>query len=68
MLDKGALHVSADLRLVVSEAVWGSGSHLDRLRGRHGERIRAPQRAEYRPDEEVAHRHWEEVFRKPARA
>lgn len=68
MLDKGALHVSADLHLVVSEAVWGSGSHLDRLRGRHGERIRAPQRAEYRPDEEVVDWHWEEVFRKPARA
>jgi putative restriction endonuclease len=68
MLDKGALHVSADLRLVVSEAVCGSGAHLGRLRSRHGERVRGPQRAEYRPDEEVVDWHRNEVFREPARA
>lgn len=68
MLDKGALHVTEDLHLLVSEAVYGSEPHLSRLRDRHGNRIRTPQRATYYPDGEVVTWHVNEVFRGPARA
>jgi len=67
MLDKGALHVTKDLHLLVSEAVHGSEPHLSRLRDRHGDRIHTPQRTTYYPDGEVVTWHVNEVFRGPAR-
>ena len=67
MLDKGALHVTRDLHLLVSEAVHGSKPHLSRLRERHGDRIHTPQRTTYYPDGEVVTWHVNEVFRGPAR-
>lgn len=66
MLDKGALHVTEDLYLLVSEAVHGSAPHLSRLRDHHGERIQTPQRTTYYPDGEVVTWHVKEVFRGPA--
>lgn len=68
MFDKGALHVTGDLHLLVSEAVHGSEPHLSRLRDRHGDRIHTPQRTTYYPDGEVVTWHVNEVFRGPARA
>lgn len=68
MLDKGALHVTEDLHLLVSEAVHGSEPHLSRLRDRHGDRIHTPQRTTYYPAGEVVTWHVNEVFRGPARA
>ncbi|MFP4228974.1 MAG: phosphorothioated DNA-binding restriction endonuclease [Salinivenus sp.] len=68
MLDKGALHVTQELRLIVSEAVHGSDPHLSRLKGRHGEQIHTPQRTTYYPDNRVVTWHVNEVFRGPARA
>jgi putative restriction endonuclease len=65
LLDKGALHVTEDLRLFVSEAVHGSAPHLSRLRNRHGERIHPPQRKTYYPDGDVVTWHVNEVFRGP---
>lgn len=67
MLDKGALHVTQDLHVLVSEAVHGSEPHLSRLRNRHGERIHTPQRTTYYPNGEVVTWHVNEVFRGPAR-
>lgn len=68
MFDKGALHVTDELHLLVSEAVHGSEPHLSRLRDRHGDRIHTPQRTTYYPDGEVVAWHVNEVFRGPARA
>jgi putative restriction endonuclease len=68
MFDKGALHVTEDLYLLVSEAVHGSNPHLSRLQDRHGDRIRTPQRTTYYPDGEVVTWHVNEVFRGPPRA
>lgn len=63
MFDKGALHVTEDLHLFVSEAVHGSEPHLTRLLDRHGERIHGPQNTTYYPDGEVVTWHVKEVFR-----
>ena len=63
LLDKGAVHVTEDLRLFVSEAVHGSAPHLSRLRNHHGERIHTPQRKTYYPDGDVVSWHVNEVFR-----
>jgi putative restriction endonuclease len=67
MFDKGALHITEDLHLLVSEAVHGSEPHLSRLRDRHGNRIQTPQRTTYYPDGEAVTWHVNEVFRGPAR-
>lgn len=68
MLDKGALHVTSDLHLLVSESVHGSDPHLERLLSLHGNRIHTPQRTTYYPRDEVVTWHVNEVFRGPARA
>jgi len=68
MFDKGALHITEDLHLLVSEAVHGSEPHLSRLRDQHGNRIQTPQRKTYYPNDEVVSWHVNEVFRGPARA
>lgn len=68
MFDKGALHITEDLHLLVSEAIHGSEPHLSRLRDRHGNRIHTPQRTTYYPDGEVVTWHVNEVFRGPARS
>ena len=65
LLDKGAVHVTEDLRLFVSEAVHGSAPHLSRLHNHHGKRIHTPQRKTYYPDREVVTWHVNEVFRGP---
>lgn len=67
MFDKGALHVTEDLHLLVSEAVHGSEPHFSRLQSHHGDRIHTPQRTTYYPDGEVVTWHVNEVFRGPAR-
>lgn len=67
MLDKGALHVTANLHLLVSERVHGSDPHLRRLLNLHGDRLHAPQREIYYPADEVVTWHVNEVFRGPAR-
>lgn len=67
MFDKGALHVTANLRLLVSEAVHGSTPHLTRLQNRHGQQIHTPQRTTYYPDGNVVTWHVNEVFRGPAK-
>ena len=63
MLDKGAVHISSELRLFVAEAVHGSAPHIDRLRERHGRRIQTPQRPAYAPADNHARWHVREVFR-----
>jgi putative restriction endonuclease len=68
MFDKGALHVTADLTLLISEAIHGSDPHLARVRERHENRIHAPQRSSYSPSPEVVDWHWDEVFKSPARS
>ena len=68
MLDKGALHITAEPSLLVSEDVHGSNPHLTRLRKRHGDQIQPPQRETYLPDVEAVKWHRKEVFREPARA
>lgn len=68
MLDKGILHVTEDLNLLVSEAVHGSEPHLSRLQDRHGDRIHTPQRTTYYPNGEVVTWHVNEVFRGPPKA
>lgn len=68
MFDKGALHISDSLHLLVSESVHGSDPHLSRLRSRHGDQIHTPQREKYYPADEVVDWHVNEVFRGPARA
>lgn len=68
MFDKGAIHVTQNLTLLVSETVHGSAPHLSRLHERHGERIQTPQRTTYYPDGEVVTWHVSEVFRGPPRS
>lgn len=68
MFDKGALHVTSNLHLLVSEAVHGSAPHLSRLKDRHGQQIQTPQRTTYYPDDQVVTWHVNEVFRGPARS
>lgn len=63
MLDKGALHVTTNMRLFVSDAVHGSDPHFSRLLDRHGDRIHTPQRRTYYPDGDVVSWHVNEVFR-----
>jgi len=63
MLDKGAIHISADLRLFVAEAVHGSAPHIHRLREKHGAEIHTPQRIEYTPAKEYVTWHVNEVYR-----
>lgn len=65
MLDKGAIHVTEELRLLVSEAVHGSNPHLSRLHDRHGDKIHTPQRSTYYPDANSVTWHIKEVFRGP---
>jgi putative restriction endonuclease len=63
MFDKGAIHFTVDLRLLVSEAVHGSAPHIDRLRTRDRMRIYTPQRDAYYPSESAVQWHVREVFR-----
>lgn len=63
MLDKGAIHVSVEMRLHVAESVHGSAPHIDRLRDRHGRRIHTPQRQKYTPRPDHVTWHVCEVFR-----
>lgn len=62
MLDKGAVHITVEPRLLVAEDVHGSSPHIERLRGRHGQEINAPGNAEYALEEDVDW-HAHEVFR-----
>lgn len=63
MLDRGAVHITAEARLLVAEDVDGSSPHIDRLREKHDRRIRTPERADYMPEEDYATWHVQEVFR-----
>jgi len=63
MLDKGAIHFTVDLTLLLSESLHGSNPHFKDLQRREGERIHAPQREGYYPDEDFVHWHVREVFR-----
>jgi putative restriction endonuclease len=67
MLDKGALHIDEQLRLLVSEAVHGSDPHLRDLTRLHGSRLQHPQREAYRLREPFVQWHRDEVFRDPAK-
>jgi putative restriction endonuclease len=68
MFDKGALHITTNLQLLVSEAVHGSDPHLKRLTQRHGDEIHTPQRQTYYPSSDAVEWHVREVFRDPWRA
>jgi putative restriction endonuclease len=63
MLDKGAIHFTVDLTLLLSESLHGSDPHFEDLRRREGKRIHAPQREGYYPEEDSVHWHVREVFR-----
>ena len=63
MLDKGAIHFTVDLRLLLSESLHGSDPHFADLLEREGERIHAPQREVYYPQKDFVHWHVQEVFR-----
>lgn len=63
MLDRGAIHVTAGLRLLVSEAVHGSSPYLERLRARHGSVLDGPQRTAYYPEDDFVGWHLREVYR-----
>lgn len=63
MLDKGAIHFTIGLKLLLSESLHGSDPHFRELQNREGERIHAPQREVYYPKEDFVHWHVQEVFR-----
>jgi putative restriction endonuclease len=67
MLDKGAIHFTVDLKLLLSESLHGSNPHFQDLQRREGERIHAPQREGYYPDQQYVHWHVREVFRGESR-
>jgi putative restriction endonuclease len=63
MLDKGAIHLTKGLRLVLSESLRGGEPHLSNLQEREGKRLVAPQREKYYPEEDFVRWHMREVFR-----
>lgn len=63
LFDRGALHVTADYRIRVSEYVHGLGPPVERLLGLDGEKAEPPQDPAYRADHEYVEWHEEEVFR-----
>jgi len=63
MFDKGVIHVTPNLFLLVAEEVHGSPPHIDRLRERHGSQIDPPSDSDYAPAEEHVRWHVKEVFR-----
>jgi putative restriction endonuclease len=67
MLDRGALTLSPERRVLVSESVHGRSGLDEWLLTFHGKPISQPQRTEYVPDEQFIHWHGRQVFRHPAR-
>lgn len=63
LFDRGALHVTADYRIRVSEYVHGLGPPVERLLELDGEKAEPPQDPSYRADDEYIEWHEEEVFR-----
>ncbi|PEN14289.1 HNH endonuclease [Longibacter salinarum] len=63
MLDKGAIHFTVDLKLMLSESLHGSNPHFRELQDQEGQRIHVPQRDAYYPDENFVQWHVKEVFR-----
>lgn len=67
LFDRGALHITDDYHLLVSEEVHGTRKFVDELLEHHGEKIYQPQRPAYCVHEEFVGWHKKEVFRGPAR-
>jgi putative restriction endonuclease len=65
--DRGALGVSADLRLLVSADLYGGEPTREWFIRFKGEKLRAPHSAALRPEERFLAWHRREVFRQPAR-
>lgn len=67
VFDRGAIGISTDGRLVISEEVHGSQGLEEWLLRFEGKHLAKPQRAEYNPKLEFVAWHFKEVFRAPAR-
>lgn len=67
LFDRGAIGLSDQYLLLVSEAVHGTEGMAIWLLMHHGNPIRKPQRTEYSPSEEFVAWHRKEVFRSPPR-
>lgn len=68
LFDRGAIGLSDQHLLLVSESVHGTEGLANWLLTHHGNPIRKPQRAEYSPSSEFITWHRKEVFRSPPRA
>jgi putative restriction endonuclease len=67
MLDRGALTVSLERRVLVSEHAHGTSGFDEWLMAFHGRPMRVPQRPDYQPRDEFLKWHAREVFRSPSR-
>jgi putative restriction endonuclease len=67
LLDRGAIGITADLRVQVSQLTTGNSGFLNWVMPFHGANIRTPQTSEYVLNREFVDWHRNEVFRAPAR-
>lgn len=67
LFDRGAIGLSNEHVLLVSETVHGTEGMANWLLTHHGQTIRRPQRPEYLPASDFIGWHRKEVFRPPAR-
>lgn len=67
LLDRGAIGLTADLRVQVSQLASGNSGFQSWVLPFHGEMIREPQDRQYIPEPEFITWHTHEVFRNPPR-
>jgi putative restriction endonuclease len=67
LLDRGAIGITNDLRVQVSQLTTGNTGFQNWVMPFHGAYIRAPQISDYTPNGEFVDWHTNEVFRAPAR-
>lgn len=67
LFDRGAIGLSDDRSLLISEAVHGTEGFANCLLTHHGQQIRHPQRPAYAASPDFIRWHRKEVFRSPAR-
>jgi putative restriction endonuclease len=67
-LDRGALGLTEDYRILISQHVHGGSRVVELLVRFHGERLHAPQAGYEKPTKDHVQWHTKQVFRGPARA
>ncbi len=67
LLDRGAIGITTDLRVQVSQLTTGNSGFLNWVMPFHGANIRTPQISDYVLNREFVDWHTNEVFRTPAR-